>query len=701
MAGNRTPDDLVRAIVGAGIVVSNVQFRGVLVSAGTFTNAQSVIGFDEGIILSSGDIANVIGPNQLSNATRQNGLPGDTDLDSLILGFTTLDATVLEFDFVPDKNVLSFQYVFASEEYNEFANTSFNDVFGFFLNGTNAALLPSTLTSNFVVSINNVNGGNPAGTDARNPQFYRDNTGGSICTEMDGLTVVFNVLASVRVNEVNHIKLAIADAGDSRLDSAIFIKTGSFSANHPPTVTCDPLTPASLGSFIVLSATVADEDSDPLTVVWSVNGVPSAASAVTGGSVSFTNSYAAGTNVVTVAVSDGKSTATCDTRVIVVSNHAPSALCQSITVLNTTGGCTVAVSPAQVDGGSSDPDGDALTLTLTPPGPYPIGTNVVTLTATAAGGADTCQALIIVVDVQPPMIFCPTNLFVEFTGKTGAVVTYTAVAFDSCSGPAPVTFSPPSGSVLPIGVTAVTATARDAAGNASSCSFLVTVIGLHGTKSNLVSELQTRLSALTDIYSRTNLEHGLVQLQSAAKARKWIDQTHVTRAEGEDVFQGEEDIAEKLQLIISHHTSGVPDAIWKGYINRLLAVDRVLAEVQIDDAQLAGASAKKIADAIKLLKKGDAEIGKNRPDRAIENYFAAWEKALFAVIVLREPLPNGTVRLTIQGNGGTKYQIQFSTNGGGSWSNLAKPKADGNGVIIYLDTNPAAASTRIYRLLEP
>lgn len=332
---------------------------------------------------------------------------------------------------------------------------------------------------------------------------------------------------------------------------------------------------------------------------------------------------------------------------------------------------------------------------------FPVGctTNTFTVTDLASNSAS-CSFVVTVVDTEPPSIFCPTNMFVEFTGKTGAVGIYTGGAIDRCSGPVPVNFWPPSGSLFPIGVSSVRAAANDAAGNSNSCSFLLTVVGPHGTKSNLVSELLVQLSTLTDPYSRSNLQHGLIQLQSSVKAHKWIDQTHVTRAEGEDVFQGEEDMAEKLQLIINHRTSGVPDPVWEGYLKRLIAVDRVVAEVQIDDARAAGVSLKKIASALKLLKKGDDELSKRRPDRAIEYYFEAWDSASFAQIVNTEHLPNGHVRLTIVGDPNTKYTIQGSTNGGTSWTTLAKTKSDSRGMIVYTDTS-SSAPTRVYRIQAP
>lgn len=222
--GSRTAQALIDAILGTGVKVSNVQYTGNADSSGTFIGPSHILGFDKGIVLSSGQAVSVVGPNTSSGTTGNNALPGDSDLDTLTSS-STADATVLEFDFIPKNSTLSFQYVFASEEYNEFANSSYNDVFGFFVNGTNVALLPGTATP---VAINNVNGGNPLGTNAQRPEFYVNNSDGLINTQMDGMTVVFSVQATVNVGEVNHIKLAIADTGDSSLDSNVFIRGGSF-----------------------------------------------------------------------------------------------------------------------------------------------------------------------------------------------------------------------------------------------------------------------------------------------------------------------------------------------------------------------------------------------------------------------------------------------------------------------------------------
>jgi hypothetical protein len=239
-----TPTDLVNSLLGGSISVTNVTFVGAGGAGGRFSGGTGILGFDAGIVLSSGGVTNVTANTGLNNddsTTVDNGLVGDSDLDSLIPGYTTYDASVLEFDFdCPTLNAVSFEYVFTSEEYNEYVNSPYNDVFGFFINGVNVALLPDGVTP---VSINNVNGGNPFGQGASNPQYFVNNdcddllTAAFPCvpfiqTEMDGSTVVLTVFAAVNPGS-NHIKLAVADAGDHVLDSNVFIKAHTFTCGPP------------------------------------------------------------------------------------------------------------------------------------------------------------------------------------------------------------------------------------------------------------------------------------------------------------------------------------------------------------------------------------------------------------------------------------------------------------------------------------
>ena len=69
------------------------------------------------------------------------------------------------------------------------------------------------------VSINTINNGNPFDSDPRsNPALFRNNDpddGGTIDAEPDGFTTVLTCSADVVANQPNHLKLAIADRGDS------------------------------------------------------------------------------------------------------------------------------------------------------------------------------------------------------------------------------------------------------------------------------------------------------------------------------------------------------------------------------------------------------------------------------------------------------------------------------------------------------
>ncbi len=232
-----SPQDLANALLGGGITVSNVSYTGANVAAGTFKGLGAAIGFNSGIILSSGDVACVTGPNLSDGTSTNNDRGGDADLTQLS-GFNTNDASVLQFDFVPISGSVLFRYVFGSEEYNEWVHSSFNDVFAFFVNGNNCATVGGQ-----PVSINTINNGNPFNSSPKeNPGLYRNNdlsdNGGGINTEMDGLTVVLTCKASVTANQTNHMKLAIADGTDFILDANVFLEAGSFiAATATPTVT--------------------------------------------------------------------------------------------------------------------------------------------------------------------------------------------------------------------------------------------------------------------------------------------------------------------------------------------------------------------------------------------------------------------------------------------------------------------------------
>ena len=227
-----TPAGLASTLVGPGVSVSNVTYTGAPAQAGTIHLVDpAVVSFNDGVIMSSGNIADIIGPNKSDGTTGDMAGGADADLTALIAGTktvnpTTFDAASLEFDFVPTANQVYFTYTFGSDEYLEWVNL-FNDVFAFYVNGQNCA----TTTAGDPVSIDTIN-------DTVNPALFRDNSfsnppANPINIESDGLSVEMICSAPVNAGQTNHMKLAIADTSDQILDSVVMIKAHSLSTVAP------------------------------------------------------------------------------------------------------------------------------------------------------------------------------------------------------------------------------------------------------------------------------------------------------------------------------------------------------------------------------------------------------------------------------------------------------------------------------------
>jgi hypothetical protein len=239
---------LATALAGAGVTISNAILIGIDGQQGTFSGGTAAgIGIEKGVILTSGAIANAQGPNNSDSTSTVTGTGADIQLTSLS-GNPTLDKNILQFDFTTNTGKLFFSYVFASEEYNEYVNSTVNDVFGFFVDGANIALIPGTTTP---VSINTVNGGNPFGTNASNSSYFINNDlqdgGPFFDIQYDGFTKVLKAeLLNLIAGQTYTIKLGIADAGDDVWDSAVFLQEGSFTGTDP-NPTPEPATLALLG----------------------------------------------------------------------------------------------------------------------------------------------------------------------------------------------------------------------------------------------------------------------------------------------------------------------------------------------------------------------------------------------------------------------------------------------------------------------
>ncbi|WP_051951267.1 T9SS type B sorting domain-containing protein [Flavobacterium sp. ASV13] len=242
-----TPQQLAQnVLLGQGINISNIKFNGSSSNAisdqiALFDNGSTTnIGINKGIILGTGNTIIAKGPNDRSLATlpTSNSFEGDADLSILTNNQPIRNVAVLEFDFVPIGNKLTFNFVFASDEYPEFVNDLYNDNFGFFLSGPgisgpytgnakNIALIP---TSTLPVSINNLNNGKSNAGPCEYCQYYIDNTNGATI-QYDGFTKVIQASSDVECGQTYHIKLAIANVDDNNYDSAVFIEGASFKSS--------------------------------------------------------------------------------------------------------------------------------------------------------------------------------------------------------------------------------------------------------------------------------------------------------------------------------------------------------------------------------------------------------------------------------------------------------------------------------------
>lgn len=247
-----TPNQAVtNVLVGGGLNVSNISYIGAANALASYTATGTNLPIPEGLIISTGNANDPLLNGAPSNfCSTSNGTPGYAPLTA-IAGVTTNDAAVLQFDFIPSGDTLKFDYVFGSEEYNEFVNGGVNDAFAFLITGPNPlggnyndqniALLPNGT----VVSINTVNNGYSSGctgpcNTAINPNcnYYIDNSCGAASgIACDGFTVRLTAIAPVVPCQTYTIKLAIADGGDSVYDSWVFLEKNSFSSN---TVTINP-----------------------------------------------------------------------------------------------------------------------------------------------------------------------------------------------------------------------------------------------------------------------------------------------------------------------------------------------------------------------------------------------------------------------------------------------------------------------------
>jgi gliding motility-associated-like protein len=238
-------------LLGSGIQASNITFTGSMIQLGHATGMGDD-GFPlvSGLVMSSEDAINIQTDGSFGNIPFGEGISGDADLLTAANSVPPLigqnfnvssvnDVCIIEFDFVATGDTMSFNYSFGSDEYLEWVNSSYNDIFGFFLSGpgltgpfsspagfpdgsVNIAEIPDS-DPQVPITISSVN-------DDLNTEYYIDNFNNNDVA-IDGYTTKLTAWSQVQCGETYHIKLAIADGSDTALESIVILEEGSFESN--------------------------------------------------------------------------------------------------------------------------------------------------------------------------------------------------------------------------------------------------------------------------------------------------------------------------------------------------------------------------------------------------------------------------------------------------------------------------------------
>ncbi len=268
---NPLVDSLVGSLVGAGVIVENIKsnLKETSRAMGTFKAPQNLLGIREGLMMVTGIADTMDGANtggvvsgQIPYTDTVDGCSFGRQMLNSILKFNNTGTTVrratdcatIQFDIIPATDSIKFNYVFASEEYNTFVCSNFNDLFGFFIRGPgiqgdaslapdftntkNIALIPGT---NLPVTINTVNRGVPGTGTAANCTFtpagiaaYVDNTLAANHPfihqnlKFNGLTKVLTASVKVIPCQTYTLTLTVSDVNDRAYDSGVFIEKGSL-----------------------------------------------------------------------------------------------------------------------------------------------------------------------------------------------------------------------------------------------------------------------------------------------------------------------------------------------------------------------------------------------------------------------------------------------------------------------------------------
>ncbi|RVT77393.1 T9SS type B sorting domain-containing protein [Flavobacterium sufflavum] len=209
-------------------------------SYGSFTNSSPNFPFQSGVVLSTWSSTQSAGPFVRDQGNNSNLWLGDSDLNQA-LNINSFNASVLEFDFTPLTNTISFNYFFASNEYQDDYPCKYSDGFAFLIKEKgsstayqNLAVIPGTTTPVSSKNIHPIINFSPTQFCPANNESYfgqfNNQAANTSPINYAGQTKVLNATANVIAGNTYHIKLVIGDDRNTYYDSAIFIEAASFNS---------------------------------------------------------------------------------------------------------------------------------------------------------------------------------------------------------------------------------------------------------------------------------------------------------------------------------------------------------------------------------------------------------------------------------------------------------------------------------------
>jgi hypothetical protein len=203
--------------------------------------------------------------------------------------------------------------------------------------------------------------------------------------------------------------------------------------------------------------------------------------------------YPVGVTTITWSATDTIGTTELASQTVTVADReAPQIFLPSNAVVRNDPGLATAV--VNVGVGHVEDNCPNYTLSDPPNGVYPVGTTAVVWTATdAAGNTSSATQLVTVKDLEAPTLTLPQAITVPATSPRGAVVSFASFGHDNVAVTS-ISCTRVSGTKFPIGWTAVSCWAVDAAGNKSTPAALwVNVLGAQQQIVNLTASIKALL----------------------------------------------------------------------------------------------------------------------------------------------------------------------------------------------------------------